>query len=628
MESLTDPLACAEAVVNRVGRTIVLAVPIGIGKPVRLLNALYGLALADKSITLRIFTGLTLVRPRYKSDLERRFVAPLLDRLFPTWPDIAYAEAQRSGHLPANIHVHEFFMQAGQWINNPAAQQNYASLNYRHVAAHLQRLGTNVLAQAIAPHPDGRARVSLSSNTDITLDMHDYVATRRAAGQPVVVVGELNENLPYMPGEAEVEISEFDMLLSPSRPHYDLFAPPKEPVSLTDYAAAIHVAPWIRDGGTLQIGIGSFADALCHVLLLRHTRNAEFRDLVARLGNPLSCEADLMPFTKGLYGCSEMLVDGFLALEKAGVLKRNVAPHIEQASPVPEPVLHAGFFVGNNSFYRTLRELAKQQRARFAMTAISFTNGLLGDTQRKISDRRDARFVNTALAATLLGAVAADQLEDGRVVSGVGGQCDFLEMAHDLPGARALTAVRATRLSGRGRRQSNIVGHHAATTIPRQFRDIIVTEYGAADLRGRTDAEVAGAMIAIADKEFAGKLRDEAVAARKLPASYAMPERVSYNTAARITEALGPARSSGLLPKFPLGSDMTTVEESLLPGLAHLREANWTELVATAVAGMSEPLRADEEPLVGRMDLSTPTTWHERAMRILILGAIRRAQPD
>ena len=77
------------------------------------------------------------------------------------------------------------------------------------------------------------------------------------------------------------------MLLEPSTPHYDLFAPPKEPVSLADYAMALHAATLIKDGGTLQLGIGSFADALAHALILRHTRNGEFRALLAKLGTPL-----------------------------------------------------------------------------------------------------------------------------------------------------------------------------------------------------------------------------------------------------------------------------------------------------------------------------------------------------
>ena len=151
------------------------------------------------------------------------------------------------------------------------------------------------------------------------------------------------------------------MVLEAEPPHYDLFAPPKEPVSLADYAMALHAATLIKDGGTLQIGIGSFSDALAHALILRHTSNGEFRALLGRLGTPLPPDAELAPFTIGLYGCTEMLVDGFLALMRAGILR---APR-RAAADGREAVLHAGFFVGNQAFYRELREMPRDRaRAR------------------------------------------------------------------------------------------------------------------------------------------------------------------------------------------------------------------------------------------------------------------------
>src|SRR6185436_5544586 len=291
------------------------------------------------------------------------------------------------------------------------------------------------------------------------------------------LAGEVNANLPYMPGEAEVERGEFDVLLESSE-SYDLFAPPKEPVSLADYAMALHAATLIRDGGTLQIGIGSFADAFTHALILRHTRNAEFRALIARLGTPLHADAELTPFASGLYGCTEMLVDGFLALRRAGILKRRVAMRDGRGA-----ILHAGFFVGNHAFYRELRDMPRAELEEIAMTAISFTNTLHGDADLKRAHRQHARFVNTAMVATLLGSVSSDQLEDGRVVSGPGGQHDLVAMAHELDGARSIIAVRSTRRQNR-KTVSNLVWRYANATLPRALRDIIVTEYGIADLRG------------------------------------------------------------------------------------------------------------------------------------------------
>ena len=80
---------------------------------------------------------------------------------------------------------------------------------------------------------------------------------------------------------------------------------------LADYAMALNAATLIKDGGTLQIGIGAFSDALAHALVLRHTDNAAFRDLLDKLGTPLPEWAELGPFSVALYGCSDMSSTAF-----------------------------------------------------------------------------------------------------------------------------------------------------------------------------------------------------------------------------------------------------------------------------------------------------------------------------
>ncbi|WP_204279886.1 hypothetical protein, partial [Serratia marcescens] len=70
-------------------------------------------------------SALTLEKPRPSSDLEKRFIGPVIDRLFGGYPDLAYASALHKGELPPNIQVTEFFFLAGRWLGSPAAQQNY-----------------------------------------------------------------------------------------------------------------------------------------------------------------------------------------------------------------------------------------------------------------------------------------------------------------------------------------------------------------------------------------------------------------------------------------------------------------------------------------------------------------------
>lgn len=615
--AFSDADRCAQAIVDSVGYDLRLAVPMSIGKPILIVDALYRLAEADRRVQLTIFTGLTLMLPRPRSSLERRFAEPLLDRLFSGCVEPLYAAAVREGRLPPNIRVHEFFLLAGQALGNKLAQRSYISLNYSQVARHLERIETNVLAQLVAPHPK-HARVSLSSNPDVTLDMLPCVASRRAH-EPAVFAVELNENLPYMPGEAEIERAQIDMVLEPAEPHYGLFAPPKEPVSLADYAMALHAAALVKDGGTLQIGIGAFSDALAHALVLRHTNNAAFRDLLDKLGTRLPEWAELDPFSVGLYGCSEMLVDGFLALKKAGVLKRRVATANGKTA-----LMHAGFFIGNKAFYDHLRAIPEEELAEICMTAISFTNTLDGDSARKRADRRHARFINTAMTATLLGAVSSDTLEDGRVVSGVGGQHDLVAMAHELEDARAIIAVRSRRHLRHGL-QSNIAWTYANATLPRALRDVIVTEYGIADIRGKSDRDTIAAMICVADGNFQHQLKASAQRAGKIERSFSLPSHAGANRLERLEEALGPTRAAGLLPAFPLGSDMTEVEESLTNPLLALKRAPYPELLRIFLAGSSRrPPIASEAAVLERMGLAAPRNLKERALRALVVGAVRR----
>ncbi len=362
----TDVVRCVDAILAEAGPNIVLGLPIGIGKANHIANELYRRAAADRSIRLTIFTGLTLMKPSGGNALAKRFAGPLVERLFGGYPDLDYALAQRRSALPDNIRVHEFFLQAGAMLSSPSAQQDYVSLNYTHVARHLLGLGVNVIAQLLAPDPHGGPTYSLSSNTDVTLDVLPELLRRREAGQKIVITGQANRALPYMRGEAEFPASAFDHVLDAPDYEFPLFAPPKQPVSAADYAAALHVATTVKDGGTIQLGIGAFGDALAHILKLRHQRNAEFRELVACLGVGRNCPhltLELEPFDKGLYGASEMFVDGFLELYRAGILKRRVFDSIEAQAPRRSgPHQPGGSGQGRRAPCRLLRRLGRLLR--------------------------------------------------------------------------------------------------------------------------------------------------------------------------------------------------------------------------------------------------------------------------
>ncbi len=613
----SDPEAIAEDIIRDVGTNLVVGLPLGLGKANHIVNALYARATADRAINLTFFSALTLEKPKPANLLERRFIEPVIDRLFGGYPDLAYADALRANALLPNIRVIEFFFLAGRWLHVPFAQQHYISANYTHASGYLLARGLNVVTQLVAKRVvDGVARYSLSCNTDTTLD----ILRARAEGRTSFrLVGQVNSELPFMPGAGDLPGEQFSAVLDSPATDFPLFAPPSEPITDTKYAIGLHAAGLIRDGGSLQIGIGQVGDALAQGLIVRHRDNAQFHAIMKRLA-PATDEGSALEtgsFEQGLYGVSEMLFEAFLGLIDAGILKREI----------DGVLLHGAFFLGPKSFYRALREMTSDRIARIQMMPVSFTNELYGDEDAKRQARADARFVNNAMMATLMGAVISDGLENGQVVSGVGGQYNFVAQAFALRGARSILTVEATRQAG-AKTQSNIRWSYGHETIPRHLRDIVVTEYGVADLRGKSDAEVIAAMLQVTDSRFQVDLTRQAKEAGKLPKDFEIPAAYRENSPERIAAALKPARAAGLLPSFPFGSDFTDAEQRLIPALQLLQDAQRTprRLPGLLWQGLTyRPNKADGECLA-RLGLERPATWSERAYRALVSAALVRSR--
>jgi hypothetical protein len=231
------------------------------------------------------------------------------------------------------------------------------------------------------------------------------------------------------------------------------------------------------------------------------------------------------------------------------------------------------------------------------------------------------------MMATLMGAAISDGLENGQVVSGVGGQYNFVAQAFALQGARSVLALEATRLAG-AKTLSNIRWNYGHTTIPRHLRDVFVTEYGVADVRGKSDAETIAAMLAVTDSRFQAELARVAKDAGKLPKDFKIPPAHRENFPEAIAAALKPARDAGLLPSFPFGSDFTEVEQRLIPALQVLQEAQRTPLRLPGLLWQGftrQPDAADGECLA-RLGLDRPATMAERAYRALVSAALVRSR--
>jgi acyl-CoA hydrolase len=432
-----------------------------------------------------------------------------------------------------------------------------------------------------------------------------------------------------MVNDAEVPESCFDFLIDHPDLDFPLFPVLNRPVSLADYAAGLHVASLVADDGTLQIGIGSMGDAFAHALSLRQQENGRYRELLGdlitsahrALRDSIAVEAGR--FDRGLYGVSEIFTQAFAVLRERGVLTREVRDGAETQGKA-EPTrrfLECAFFLGPNGLYRWLREQPATEIAGINMTRVSRVNQLYGNEKERAEERRNARFVNEAMMVTLTGAIVSDGMEDARVVSGVGGQYNFVAMAHALPQGRAIIVLPATRQRA-GKLDSNIVWQYSYTTVPRHLRDIVVTEYGAADLRGLSDRDTIASMLCIADARFQDELLSEAKRAGKIERSYRVPAEFQGNLPETIADRLSRDDRPALFPHFPFGTDLSDEEARLAVALDYLKRnagspgATLRLLLLAHQAGRSFKAELD------RMSLADARGIRERIYRRLLRSAL------
>ncbi len=714
-EWITSVDACVERILAHAGVQLRLAAPLGLGKPNVLLNAIYRRVAVAASLHLDLYTALSLARPKAKSDLEQRFLEPFLARHFGAdYPDLAYVAAQHAGTLPANVRIHEFYLQSGAMLGVASAQRDYASLNYTHVARDLVERKINVIVQLVAAREEaGQVRYSLACNPDVTFDLLEQMQAAGVA-RPFVV-GVVHADLPFVGNEAEVEAEFFGALLFDQTCRHTLFALPREPVDVAEHALGLRASTLVCDGGTLQIGIGTLSDALVHALRLRQRENANYRSALRALdadaigADSLSARiGGLDAFSRGLYGASEMVMDGFMHLARAGILTRRVYDdfaleqaledgriadtlhehaadalhasgalperiderelarltkfgilpqntqlyastlHLPDGSSLPADLsgsdarqqwnralagrklrdgryLRGAFYLGSKEFYAWLRGLGGDDFDGLSMTRVSDINQLYGGREGLDAlQRRGARFFNICMMATVLGAAVSDALADGQVVSGVGGQYNFVAMAHALAGGRSVLMLRSTRTHA-GKLESNILWNYGHTTIPRHLRDIYVTEYGIADLRGKSDEDCIIAMLAITDARFQGQLAAQAKAAGKLRKDFAIPAEWQKNTVRELARALASPQMAALFPSFPFGSDFSAEELRLLPALVKLQKVSASKLRMVAFLLQSffpKSPPADAESLLERLNLQRPHGLRERLTRRMVLAAL------
>lgn len=709
-----DVKKCVDQVIKHVGKDIKLGMTLALGKPVLLSNEFYRRAKEDPEISLKIITALPLEKPRGHTDIEKRFLKPISDRVFDGVLDFDFMLDLRDGKLAKNVEIFEFFCKAGANLNNPHYQMRHFSSNYTHCCRDAMDYGANVFAQLISVREfDGKAAYSMGCNTDICIEAVQTLKDKRAAGLKVAILAEANENMPYMYGDAVVGADTYDIILRGEEFNYTLFGAPKDAVALPDHMIGINVSTLIKDGGTIQVGIGALGDAIVAGLVMRNNHNDVYHEILdkggikTRYAELLKKWGDTKVFKQGLYGSSEMFVDAFMQMYKNKILKRKVFDSVPlmqlinkgelAADKIPADIIDklidmkaihsklteedfnflteygilkkdlkytktaikddntsysvdlndkadrtkirkiigqellnghvilGAFYFGPQSFYKALNDMSEEERQLFAMSGVEKVNQLYGGEELRALQRKDGRFVNTGMTASILGSIASDQLQDGRVVSGIGGQYNFVSMAQALPDGRLIMMVKSTKGSGKALK-SNIVFSYGHCSIPRHMRDIIVTEYGIADVRGKPDMEVIAAMINVADSRFQKQLLDQAKKAKKIPMDYEIPEEYRHNTPDKIVKLLKPYQDQGYFQPFPFGTDLLPDDIALggsLKAMKGLAAGYPLRLVKGLLLELIRPIPKSAQRHIERMKLTQPASVKERIMRKMIIFALR-----
>ena len=245
--------------------------------------------------------------------------------------------------------------------------------------------------------------------------------------------------------------------------------PSEEDVAATEAICTQVAADLINDGDTLQMGVGTVSAAL----------------------------APFLDFRNDLGVQTELITGGVVELVEKGVVtgaRKSLHPHK---------------VVGSACVVMPPEEIAKiHENPYFELYDFGYTDDL-----RRLIQQENFVAVNNALTVDLTGQVSAEAL-DHRPYTGVGGQTVFMLAAAYSPGGKSVSVLPSSALpTGGDRRLSRIVptlGAGAAITVPRTYVDYVVTEFGIAELRGKTLKERAGDLIEIAHPEFREQLRSEA----------------------------------------------------------------------------------------------------------------------
>jgi acyl-CoA hydrolase/GNAT superfamily N-acetyltransferase len=343
-----------------------------------------------------------------------------------------------------------------------------------------RRIRIDVALLQVSP-PDRRGYVSLGVSVDIV---------RAAVDTADLVIAEVNPRMPRTLGDSFVAVDRIAHLLPVDRPLLELKS---EPLDAVCVEIGRHVASLIPDGATIQTGIGRIPHAVCQALMGRH---------------------DLGVHT-------EMLSDSVIDLVEAGAITGKAK------TLLPGKIV-TSFVMGTRRLYDWVDD-----NPAVELRPSEFTNDPF------VIARNDNMIaINSALGVDLTGQVAADTLM-GRFFSGIGGQVDFVRGAARSRGGKPIIALPSTAKDGTLSRIRPVFEEGAGIVTSRGDVRYVVTEYGVADLWGKSIRERALSLVEIAHPDFRGELLAQAKARRYVFPNQRIPRAAYAWEEESITEIKG-----------------------------------------------------------------------------------------
>ena len=359
-----------------------------------------------------------------------------------------------------NFHHNAFFLGGSTRAAAAEGRVDFTPVYFSEIPGLLREdLRPNVTLLQCSP-PDAHGYVSLGVSVDYT---------KPAAEASDLVIAQVNQNMPRTLGDSFLHVTQIGCLVEADTPVIEL-APPK--IGDVERAIGENVASLVRDGDTLQLGIGAIPDA---VLLFLKEKN------------------DL-----GIH--TEMFSDGVVELVEAGVIT-NKAKTLHRGQSV------ATFLMGTRRLYDYVNN-----NPAVAMYPVDYVNDpyVIGQNDNLVS-------INSCVQVDIMGQVVSTSA-GLRQISGVGGQVDFVRGANLSKGGRAIMAMPSTTGKGKISKIVPFLDQGSAVTTTRNEVNYVITEYGIARLKGKSLRQRAEALIRIAHPDF----RDELTAEfrRRYPRDY------------------------------------------------------------------------------------------------------------